>query len=184
MTTAGRSATVSGLLAALLLAACASAPPRGETGIDGIACTLPDAPLPVALRALPEQAVPLAAEGASGHGGICRGRVYEVREPLEVHRLSDATRASPLGPWWALRPPAGSRDAYREAYAVCRAWNALDIAITCTLKPGTRVVVGSGQSADCAERTYPKSPVHQVYLPVNAQLDALPLQDCRLRPFP
>lgn len=189
MTTSRRPASgLPGLLAALLLAACASAPPRGlfddTRGIDGIACALPAAPPPAALRLLPDVAVPAAAEGASGYGGICRGRVYEVREALEVHRLGDATRASPFGEWWALRPPAGDREAYREAYAVCRKWSALDVAVTCTLQPGTRVVVGSGQSAVCAEQTYPKSPVHQVYLPLDAQSDGLPLQDCRVRPFP
>ena len=173
-----------GSFAALLLAACAIAPPRGEVGIDGIACAVPDAALPTALHALAGVAVPAAAEGASGHGGICRGRMYEVRERLEVHRLSDAARDSPLGPWWALRPPAGSREAYREAYAICRTWNALDIAVTCTLKPGTRVVVGPGQSADCAEQTYPKSPVQQLYLQADPRSGGPPVEGCRVRAFP
>ncbi|MEO7152781.1 MAG: hypothetical protein ABIX46_13870 [Burkholderiaceae bacterium] len=171
-------------IAALLLAACATAPPRGETGIDGIACAAPDGTLPAALQWLPDAAVPRAAEGASGRGGICRGRVYAVREPMPVHRLWDEARRNDHGHWWTLHAPSGSRDDYRHAYAVCSEWNALDHAITCTLQPGARVVVGSGQSADCTAVNYAKSPLLQVYVPADAPDGALPLLECRVRPYP
>ncbi len=176
------------LLAALLLAACAIAPPRGlidpTRGIDGIACALPDAPLPAALQLVPDAPVPPAAEGAGGAGGICRARVYEAREPIAVHRLWDASRGNDMRHWWTLRPPAGSRADYRHAYAVCESWNALDRAVTCTLKAGARVAIGTGQSAACAQASYPKSPVQQVYVPADPRDGGLPLEDCRARAFP
>lgn len=168
----------------LLLPACAVAPPRGEVGIDGIACAIADAPVPAALQARPELAVPRAAVGASGHGGICRGRVYEVREPVQIHRLWEARRRDEIGTWWTFRVPTGSRAAYRADYAVCRAWNALDHAVTCTLKPGTLVVIGPGQSAVCGEKTYPKSPVNQVYVPADARDGSIPAEECSVRGFP
>ena len=169
---------------ALLLAACASAPPTGAVGIDGIACALPDQTLPAALHLLPDAAMPRTTEGASGQGGICRGRIYETRVPLALHRLWEAERGNELGHWWTLQPPAGGRADYRRAYAVCETWNALDRAVTCTLAPGARVVVGSGQSATCAEASYAKSSLAQVYVLPDPGSGVLPLADCRARPFP
>ncbi len=171
-------------LAALLLTGCAGAPPRGDTGIDGVACAPLEGGLPASLQWLPDAAVPPGIEGASGQGGICRGRVYETRAPLTLHRLWDAERGNALRHWWTLRPPAEGRTEYRRSYAVCEAWNALDHAVSCTLPAGARVVLGSGQSAVCAEATYPKSPALQVYVLVDPVSGALPLLACGTRRFP
>ncbi len=80
--------------------------------------------------------------------------------------------------------PAGGRPEYRHAYAVCEAWNALDRAVTCTLPAGARVVIGTGQSAVCAEGTYDRSAWPQVYVPPDPRTGTTALVDCRERSFP
>ena len=174
-------------LVATALSACAALPAGGPpvaAGIDGVACVLDPAGLPAGLAPRPELPVPPQAQGAGGQGGICHGRVFEVREPLRVYRLWDAGLQNPLGHWWTLRAPDGSREAYRQTYAICRTWSALDQAIACRLKPGALVVIGPGQSADCADQTYPKSPFNQIYVPPDPRDGSLPVEDCSVRPWP
>jgi hypothetical protein len=183
--------TVCGFVAAIAAAACSVLPmpkPADEApshaGIDGVACVGNVAALPAGLTEQPDEGLLREAQGASGKGNICFGRVFVVRESVQVHRLWEEQRQNMHGQWWTFTVPQGSRESYREAHAICRSWNALDRAVSCTLKPGTRIVVGPGQSADCEEKTYPKSAVNQVYVPSNRGSADVPVENCSTQPWP
>ena len=45
-------------------------------------------------------------------------------------------------------------------------------------------MIGPGQSADCADQTYPKSPLNQIYVPPDPRDGSLPVEDCSVRPWP
>ena len=178
-------ALFTGLLA-LSLAACSSLDkpsPQTDTaplGIDGIACmlgqvnTLPEA------TPVNDAALLALALGASLKGGICSGKTFQVKQPLRVYRLWDAkVPESRFGSWWALTQPAGSRDAYRQEYAICPSWSALNRLISCTVKPGTVIVIGTTQSVQCEDGSYGVSPSSQVFMKNNAAAGQLAVENCR-----
>lgn len=173
-------------LLALCLAACGSlgtSGPQAEApslGIDGVACMLGQ------VNALPEAtqvndaALLALALGASLKGGICSGKTFQVNKPLQVYRLWDAKVAeSQFGSWWALTQPAGSRDAYRQAYAICPSWSALNRLTSCTVKLGTVIVIGTTQSVQCEDGSYGFSPSSQVFMKNNAAAGQLAVENCR-----
>nr|WP_202819722.1 hypothetical protein [Thaumasiovibrio subtropicus] len=81
-----------------------------------------------------------------------------------------------MGSWWAWEKPAGSVSQYREDYEICYQWSPLDRLVVCDLKPGSKVVVGPGQSAQCSEYlTYPQSNKQQVYIENAATV----MENCR-----
>ncbi len=145
----------------VLLSACSQLP-RSSTdkaavaaatsvGIDGIACV---GPLPKALAGLtPVQDTALLQQalGATGAGKICAGQVYQVKQPIRLYRVWDGSKSyTKLGQWWSAELPQGPKAAYQRANAICPAWSALDQHVSCQLKPGSLVVIGNTQSADCA----------------------------------
>lgn len=119
------------------------------------------------------------ALGEPDKGGLCQGQVYESKTQTSVtlYRAWNSTNPnSQFGHWWAFSKPSGQVTTYRADYAICYQWSPLDKLVTCTLKPGTRVVVGTGQSAQCSQYlTYPVSAAQQIYID-NAQNA---LADCR-----
>jgi len=149
--------------AAFLLAACAAAPHPFASDCRG---TLPD---DTALGAQADDALLAEATAPPGEGKLCGGRAYRVQAPVTVYRLFDAARPfSEFGNWWSLEPPAESREQYRRKYAICDAWSQLDRVITCTIQPGTSLVLGPGQSvASCPppQAGLPQAEAIQVYLP-------------------
>jgi len=155
--------------AAVLLTAwmsgCAMQVPAPEPqGIDGVACAgAIEAPVD-ALTVVRDEALRARVIGASGQGGLCDAKVFEVTRPIRVYRIWDAARGTRLGVWWSLDHPAGSPEAYRAAFAICPEWSALDAAVACTLQQGARVVIGPGQSVRCAAVDYPRSAVNQVFV--------------------
>lgn len=174
------------VLVALVLSACASAPTRTVVlrGLDGQSCVVGGEAVPHQVVEVSAPALLDAALGRTGEGRICAGRVYRLREPLRIYRVWDAAKQNTYGEWWALSPPRGDREEYRREYAVCPEWNALDHLAACTLRAGARVVLGPGQSATCADRTYARSPSTQVFIQgrtdeIRAQVDA-----CELTPWP
>ena len=174
------------LAAALFVAGCASVPRAVGPlqGIDGQACVGGATAVPAQVVEVSDPALLSAALGRSGEGRICTGRVFRVQTPLPVYRVWDGSKANTFGEWWALEPPRGDREDYRRAYAVCPEWNALDHLAACTLKPGSTIVLGSGQSATCADRTYQKSPMTQLFIKgrqddIRAQMEA-----CTSTPWP
>ncbi len=106
--------------------------------------------------------------GAPGEGMLCQGKVYEVNKGarLMLYRAWNSTNPdSRLGNWWAFYRPDGLIAQYREDYEICYQWSPLDKLTNCLIKPGTRVVVGTGQSARCSQYlTYAASAAQQIYL--------------------
>jgi len=111
-------------------------------------------------------------------GKLCQGKVYKSTTEVTVYRAWNSTNPqSQFGQWWALKKPAGLIANYRKDYEICYQWSPLDKMAKCTLKAGTKVVIGNGQSATCsAYLTYPVSPEQQVFL-----LDAVDrVGDCQV----
>ncbi|GGX73739.1 hypothetical protein GCM10007392_46530 [Saccharospirillum salsuginis] len=108
------------------------------------------------------------ALGAPNEGELCQGQVYVALEEtrIQIYRAWNSTNpGSRLGNWWAFDKPSGRVADYREDYEICYQWSPLDKMVSCTLTPGTKVVVGNGQSAQCSQYlTYPVSAEQQVYI--------------------
>ena len=108
------------------------------------------------------------ALGESRQGKLCQGRIYKSKANSEVvvFRAWNSTNPnSEFGQWWSFKEPAGKVSAYRADYEICYQWSPLDKLVRCRLKPGTEVVVGTGQSAECSEYlTYPISDKQQIYI--------------------
>jgi hypothetical protein len=153
---------------------------RIPVGVDGVRCRGRVATPSFAAKEASDDALLAEALGASGKGGVCAGKVFIVQEELRVYRLWDSGRASSVyGRWWALTRPEGSRDAYRADYAICPAWSALDRLTSCTIRPGTPIVLGPTQSATCPTGAYPKSAQTQVYVRNDAAKGEILVADCR-----
>ena len=169
------------LLALVLIAGCTHLPPGEPTALPsagGPHC-VGVAPPPPGLVEVDDAPLLQAARGAPGLGGLCIGKVFLVERPVAVYRVWDgARRHTALGRWWSFSPPQGSRDDYRRANVICPAWSALDRLSACTLKPGARIVVGPGQSAECADGPYPASAVNQVYVPNDVRQGQVFVDDC------
>ena len=177
------------LLAASLLA-CRTPDPKTPDpspdaivlqGIDEQRCV---GALPASLPQLePTQDAPLLAQALapSLKGGLCAGQVFVAVAPVRVYRVWDGAKAhTKLGRWWALAPPAEPVDAYRQRYAICPEWSALDRLVSCALKPGARVVVGPTQSASCEQSlTLPKTPDLQVFIPNDTRVEQVFVEDCQ-----
>jgi len=106
--------------------------------------------------------------GSPNKGMLCQGKVYESKANAQVtlYRAWNSTNpGSKLGKWWAFNQPAGEVAQYRSDFEICYQWSPLDKLVRCELKPGTKVVVGNGQSAECsAYLTYPVSAAQQIYI--------------------
>lgn len=98
-----------------------------------------------------------------------------------VYRVWDASKPyTALGGWWSLQIPQGPRDTYRHANEICPTWSALNRLSQYTLKPGTKVALGPGQSAQCSDSLrYPASAVNQVYIPNDAQHQQVFVENCQ-----
>jgi hypothetical protein len=112
------------------------------------------------------------AIGKPEKGKLCQGKVYQSKPQtkITVYRAWNSTNPnSQYGQWWAFNKPEGRIAQYRSDYEICYQWSPLDKMVSCTLKAGTKIVVGNGQSASCSEYlSYPVSAKQQIYL-VDAQ---------------
>lgn len=135
---------------------------------------------PAGLREVADPALLAQGIGGPGEGRICTGKVFEARAPgVVVWRVWNSARPyTEKGAWWTFDRPQGPRARYQAAYAICPEWSALDRVVRCTLKQGARVVVGPGQSARCAARTFPASPVNQVFVPNDGAAGKLLVEGC------
>ena len=108
------------------------------------------------------------ALGSPDKGKLCQGQVYKSKKDaqINIYRAWNSTNPnSKFGKWWAFQEPSGEIAKYRSDYEICYQWSPLDKLVSCTLKPGTKVVVGTGQSAECsAYLTYPVSVKQQIYI--------------------
>jgi len=118
---------------------------------------------PVSDDALLETALGMPEEGK-----LCQAKVYQVKTDASVtlYRAWNSTNEkSRFGQWWAFTPPEGKVARYRSDYEICYQWSPLDKMTQCDIKAGSKVVIGTGQSAKCSEYlSYPASPVLQIYI--------------------
>jgi hypothetical protein len=152
----------------------------GENGIDGEACTGSVAPTVPGLLETTNLSLLTRARSQKGKGGVCSAKVYAVVAPVVLYRVFDASKPySKFGSWWSLKPPIGSRADYRTANAICKAWSALDRVISCEVRPGTQVVIGTTQSAQCSDGSiYPQTAVNQVFVPNDGQAGIVHVGAC------
>ncbi|MFT5722536.1 MAG: hypothetical protein ACI9W6_002865 [Motiliproteus sp.] len=108
------------------------------------------------------------ALGSPQKGKLCQGQAYVSKKDSQVvlYRAWNSTNPnSKFGKWWAFKKPAGEVAKYRSDYEICYQWSPLDKLVSCTLEANTKVVVGTGQSAECSEfLTYPVSHEQQIYI--------------------
>lgn len=148
---------------ALFLAACPKAPPAPVVEV-------PAAPVPLSNED-PDYARADVASAIkpAGQGGISEGIVLRVTEDTPVYRLWSGPEkvdargyTNRIGQWWTFEAPAGSQADYRVAYEICAGWNDLTWVATCTLKAGSVVAVGPGQSVSAetcgSDESYPANP--------------------------
>lgn len=106
--------------------------------------------------------------GKQDAGKLCQGEVYisKRKSHVRVYRAWNSTNPnSRFGNWWSFNKPTGLISQYRKDNEICYQWSPLDKMVSCTLKPGTKIVVGNGQSAKCSEYlTYPTSATQQLYV--------------------
>ncbi len=121
---------------------------------------------PVTRPGLVQQQLLTNALGKPAHGKLCQGQVFTVNAPATLYRAWNSTNPnSRLGSWWAMDAPTGAVAQYRKNYKICYQWSALDQLVQCQLQPGTQVVIGTGQSAECSQYlSYPASASLQVYI--------------------
>ncbi|MDO6705502.1 hypothetical protein [Photobacterium sp. 1_MG-2023] len=133
-----------------------------------IGTTQPPAAWASKLVAVDDPALLTNAIGEPNKGKLCQGQVYEVKagEALTIYRAWNSTNPnSQFGAWWATSQPNGKVAQYREGYEICYQWSPLDKMTRCELSPGSKLVIGNGQSAQCSEwLTYPVSAEQQLYL--------------------
>jgi hypothetical protein len=98
---------------------------------------------------------PKDATGTPGIGRVSTPSVVRLTRDLTVYRLwrgpavRDAQgRTNRIGEWWAFDPPTGTLASYRRRYEVCEQWNTLRWVARCTLRRGSVVVMGPGQSVN------------------------------------
>lgn len=107
-----------------------------------------------------------AALGKPFKGGLCQGKVYRTLKPMTIYRAWNSTNSdSKLGAWWAFEQPRGEILKYHFDYQICYQWSPLDKLLKCTLRAGTIVAIGTGQSVNCSKYLkYPTSAYKQLYL--------------------
>lgn len=79
-----------------------------------------------------------------GAGGLCAAREFEVTKPLKIYRVSGSTTPDYYN-WWTFDEPTGSASEYRSRNVMCAEWS-VKMQTSCTLRAGTRIAVGYGQS--------------------------------------
>ena len=170
------------LLLSFILTACANIKPAAEqplVGVDGVTCVGEVEAPPEGLVEIDDMNLLELALGASGQGKLCAGQVYQTEEPVTVYRVWNSEKSYTVyGSWWSFEEPEGPKQEYRKDNGICPSWSSLDQMSSCTIKVGTRVVVGPGQSAKCQEMTYAKSDVNQVYIPNNSRDNIILVENC------
>ena len=116
--------------------------------------------------------------GQPNKGALCQAKVYQsvADSTVTVYRAWNSTNTnSEMGTWWAGETPEGLTAQYRTDYEICYQWSPLDKMTQCKLKAGSKVVIGTGQSAMCSDYlTYPASPEKQIYIQNASEV----LEDC------
>ncbi len=118
------------------------------------------------LQPVQDETLLTKALGAPDKGGLCQGQVYQATATVTLFRAWNSTNPySRLGKWWAFHKPTGEVAQYRNNYEICYQFSPLDKLTRCTLKPGAKVVIGTGQSVWCSEYlSYPTNAAYQIYV--------------------
>lgn len=155
----------------LTLLGCTSYPVDKETQISALQCLgRSDLPTDMAKMFEPVDDEKLLNEalGYPKEGKLCQGQVYKSKQDSNVivFRAWNSTNLnSKFGKWWAFEKPTGEISAYRSGYEICYQWSPLDMLVRCNLKPGAKIALGTGQSAECSKYlTYPISDKQQVFI--------------------
>lgn len=157
---------------ALSLSACSLLPTSAPNpNTSGVAAShgLPAALAGKARLLTPGDAAYAQAQAASavmpaGAGGISQALVVELTEDLPVWRVwSGPPKTNRIGRWWSYDAPQGPVADYRRNYEICQAWNDLKWVARCSLRKGSVVAIGPGQSvseATCGQagEQYPANP--------------------------
>ncbi|MBI1892151.1 MAG: hypothetical protein HYS18_16015 [Burkholderiales bacterium] len=166
----------------ILLSGCTSIveTPNVVAGIDGDRCV---GFIPAVVEGLaPTNNGSLLAKAQlpSEKGGMCAAQSFTAVAPIKVYRVYDAKYPkSAYGRWWALSLPNGPKAEYRAKNAICASWSNLDRLVSCKLKLGAEIVLGTTQSVKCDDGTiFSKTAEIQVFLPNDAQNDALLVEAC------
>jgi len=121
-----------------------------------------------------------SALGLPGEGKLCQGSVFQVKADalVTLYRAWNSTNEnSRYGQWWAFTQPEGKIADYRSDYEICYQWSPLDKMTQCTLKAGSKVVVGTGQSVRCSDYlNYSASSELQIFI-TNAESVSNSCQD-------
>ena len=106
-------------------------------------------------------------DGAEGEGKLLNGKLFKTMYDVTVYRAYNSFNPySPLGKWWTFEPIEGSVSTYRVNEEICVGWSPLDRMISGTLKRGSTIAYGGGQSVKCAHVFLPAQPdIKQVYIP-------------------
>lgn len=160
------------LIPVLGLLGCSQLSPHTQVSQQCIGEIIP----PAGLVPVEDNALLSRSLGRPQEGGLCHAKAYKVVEGqnLTVYRAYNSTNPhSRIGNWWSFHLPQGAVSTYRRDNAICYEFSPLDRLVRCKLKPGTELVIGTGQSVKCSQYlSYPPSPTNQVYLEVEeAQLD-------------
>lgn len=169
-----------------LLTACSTVSPSNSLR-SATSCIGSILPTPPGLVVTTDTELLQQALGAPGEGKLCQGQVMIAEAPVLVYRVWDQAKPYSLyGSWWSFEKPLTQREQYRRDNAICPEWSALDIVSVCQIKIGSKLVIGTGQSADCQGDTdLPTSPVNQVYLPNHQQQNQIQVEQCSLgEPWP
>lgn len=137
-----------------------------EQGIDGVACVGSVATSVPGLSDSGNPTLLAKAQMQTGKGGVCSARVFSATAPVVLYRVFDASKPyTKFGGWWSLQRPGSSKPDYRAANAICPEWSNLDRLVSCEIRPGTQIVLGTTQSAECADgSTYAKTAESQVFV--------------------
>lgn len=135
---------------------------------------------PAGLVASTDDALLAKAIGAPEAGKLCKGKIFVAEKPITVYRVWDSSKSYTLyGGWWSLDVPKGPRNEYAVKNDICPEWSPLNIMSSCTIKVGTKVAIGPGQSAKCADGSVlPASSVNQVFIPNDSRNNVLYVENC------
>lgn len=167
----------------LALSGCSTLAPeasRETRGVDGVACLGSVAPGSAGLSESGSAVLLERAQMPSGKGGVCAAKVFSVTAPVTLYRVFDSSKPyTKYGGWWSLRAPGGSKEDYRVANAICPEWSNLDRLVSCEVRPGTQLVLGTTQSAECGGGVaYAKTAEIQVYVPNDGRVGIIHVGNC------
>lgn len=165
-----------------LLSGCASTVPAPPASTSG-ACFAPSRIDTSVFEKVDDSALLRSAVRLPDSGGVRCAGVFQLKagRTATAHRVYGG-KGWRFGRWWTFSRPGSDSAAYRSAYEICRAWNALDSIAVCALKPGARFAIGPGQSAVCGtDPAYGTSDSLQSFF-ANPQTD-LDIASCRFEPL-